>query len=476
MTNAGKGYCIRMASAGISGNKMVSPADRNRAQQCFQRGNQAASQGQFDYATEMLKDCVVIDPGSRQYAINFLNNLFKKYDNNKKGSKMASFSGMGTKASIKKASMSKDWPGVIRSGIEMLKLNPWDVSTLTAMAQACEQMEHIESQLVYLKIALEVNVKDIEVNRLYGRALAKLGQYDAASNCWTNVLRLKPGDVEASKAIGDLAIEKTINRGGYDDAESAKDVKQRTADDPRPGEKVLTPEERLEKLIAKNPAAIPNYVELADLHIRADRLVEAEKILGKALEASGGEQNIRERYEDTQLRLARQQLSIAEKRAAEEGTEQAVDLAKQMKAELNRKEMEIYRLRSDRYPTNLNYKYELGIRLKAVGQCSEAIQLLQQCRGDSKRKSQVYLDLGECFQHIKQFKLALNNYEEAVNALPDRNSDLGKLVLYRTGVLAAHLKNKELAEKYLTELAGIDFGYRDVAKWLDKLGAEGQTD
>jgi tetratricopeptide (TPR) repeat protein len=465
-----------MASADISGKKIVSPADRNRAQQLFQKGNQAASQGQFDYASEMLKGCIIVDPGNRQYVISFLSNLFKKYDNNKKGSKMASISGMGTKASIKKASMSKDWVGVIKSGIEMLKLNPWDVSTLVAMAQACDQMEHTDSQLVYLKTALEVNVKDIEVNRLYARVLAKIGQYDASSNCWNNVLRLKPGDVEATKAIGDLAIEKTINRGGYDDAESAKDVKQRTADEPRPGEKVLTPEEKLEKQIAKNPADTASYVELADLHIRADRLADAEAILGKALEASGGEQNIRERYEDTQLRRARQQLSIAEKRAAEEGTEQAVDLAKQMKTELTRKEMEIYRLRSDRYPTNLNYKYELGIRLKAIGQCSEAIQLLQQCRADSKRKSQVYVDLGECFQHIKQYKLALSNYEEAVNALPDRNSDIGKLALYRAGVIAAHLKNKELAEKYLTELAGIDFGYRDVAKWLDKLGNDGQTD
>jgi hypothetical protein len=43
-------------------------------------------------------------------------------------------------------------------------------------------------------------------------------------------------------------------------------------------------------------------------------------------------------------------------------------------------------------------------------------------------------------------------------------------------VIAAHQKNRELAEKYLTELAGIDFGYRDVAKWLDKLSREGQTD
>ena len=454
----------------------MSPAERNRLQQLFQKGNQAASQGQFDYASDMFQTCLVLDPGNRIYALNFLNNLFKKYNNNKKGSKMAAISGMGSRTGMKKASMSKDWPGVIKSGVEVLKLNPWDTGALTAMALACDHMDQSDAQLVYLKIALDANPKDLDVNRLCGRALAKIGQFDQAIACWSRVLQTKPNDVEATKAVGNLAVEKTISHGGYEEAQSTKDVKQRDADEPRAGEKVLTPEEKLQKLIAKNPDELANYVELADLHIRHDRLADAEAILAKALDASGGDQNIRERYEDTQLRRARQQLTVAEKRAAEEGTEESVELAKRMKSELNRLEMDVYRNRSERYPTNLNFKYELGMRLKAAGQFSDAIQMLQQARGDSKRKSQVHVDLGECFQHIKQFKLALNNYEEAINSMTEHGSDTGKLALYRAGVIAFHLKNRELAEKYLTELAGIDFGYRDVAKWLDKLAGEDQTD
>jgi tetratricopeptide (TPR) repeat protein len=455
----------------------LTPAERNRLQQLFQKGNQATSQGQFDYATDMFQTCTVLDPGNRMYALNLLNNLFKKYNNNKKGSKMAAISGMGAKASLKKASLSKDWSGVIKAGVEVLKLNPWDVATLCAMAQACEQLNSRDTQLVFLKTALDTNPKDVEVNRQCGRALAKVGQYDQASSCFNRVLQSKPGDVEATKAIGDLAVEKTINHGGYDEAETSKDVKQlRDEDEPHPGEKVLSPEEKLEKLIARNPADLANYVELADIHLRQDRLAEAEAVLARALQASGGDQTIRERYEDMQLRHARQQLMIAEKKAAEEGTEEAVELAQRMKSELNRLEMDVYRSRSERYPTNLNFKYELGMRLKAAGQYPDAIQLLQLARGDSKRKAQVHVDLGECFQHIKQWKLALNNYEEAVRSLTDRSGDVGKLALYRAGVIAFHQKNRELAEKYLTELAGIDFGYRDVSKWLDKLAAEGQID
>jgi len=49
--------------------------------------------------------------------------------------------------------------------------------------------------------------------------------------------------------------------------------------------------------------------------------------------------------------------------------------------------------------------------------------------------------------------------------------DTKKLALYRAGVLAAELNDRERAEKYLTLLAGMDFGYRDVADRLDKLAA-----
>jgi hypothetical protein len=46
---------------------------------------------------------------------------------------------------------------------------------------------------------------------------------------------------------------------------------------------------------------------------------------------------------------------------------------------------------------------------------------------------------------------------------------LRKLVLYRAGVLAMGLKDIDTAEKHLTELAGLEFGYKDVADRLDKI-------
>ena len=92
------------------------PGKRRRLQQCFEHGGKSAAQGNFDYATEMFKTCVLGDHGNPIYTKQFLDNLSRKYNNNKKGSNFASTKGMGHKGSIKKASMQKNWTGVIESG------------------------------------------------------------------------------------------------------------------------------------------------------------------------------------------------------------------------------------------------------------------------------------------------------------------------------------------------------------------------
>jgi hypothetical protein len=89
------------------------------------------------------------------------------------------------------------------------------------------------------------------------------------------------------------------------------------------------------------------------------------------------------------------------------------------------------------------------------------------------------LDLGVCFQQIRQFKLAKQHYVQAVEAISERDVETRKMALYRAAKLSFGLaetdKNgmnqEELddAEKYFTQLAALDFGYGDVSQWLDKI-------
>ena len=178
---------------------------------------------------------------------------------------------------------------------------------------------------------------------------------------------------------------------------------------------------------------------------------------------------MREHVEDRQLRWARHRVHIAEQRLSAEDTPDNRGTVERLRSTQLKHEIDVYSARAARYPENITWKYELAMRLKASGNHAEAIKHFQDVLQDARRKGAVALELGECFQKIRQYPLASRNYQVAVESLTDREMELRKRALYRAGVLAAGLDDVDAARKYLSTLAELDFGYRDVAQRLDKL-------
>jgi tetratricopeptide (TPR) repeat protein len=339
-----------------------------------------------------------------------------------------------------------------------------------------------------MRWALDVDAKDPTVNRRAAAAFARLGQFDQAIACWKRVEQIKPGDQEASKAISQLSVEQTIQKGGYNqellggeanvaDLESAVRASMARGRKEVAAESVVPKvdtgrEQALLDAIQDRPAEVDNYLELSKIFTEQGRFRDAEQILTQALAVTGGgDLGVREQLEDAQLQRVHEQVAIAARRAEQEKTEEAAELARRMAVQANQVELEFYAARAARDPGNLLLQYELGLRCKRAGKFKEAIQAFQAARDDVRHKALVQLHLGESFQHIRQFKLALASYEAAVEAADTMQPDVEKLALYRAGVLAAELKDIDRAEKYLTRLAAVDFGYRDVADRLDKLAA-----
>jgi tetratricopeptide (TPR) repeat protein len=231
----------------------------------------------------------------------------------------------------------------------------------------------------------------------------------------------------------------------------------------------LTPIQELQKQIQQDPVILFPYLKLADLYVAEDKFAEAEKTLKAALDVSGRDIKVMEKMEDVAMKRERHKVQIAELRAAKDPTDHNKELAQNLRNELMRQEMEVYRVRSDRYPDVARWKYELGTRLKRLGNLPEAIKMLEEAKDDEHRRSYVLLDLGECQQHLKQYEPAYENFVAGIEVVPSQNTDLRKLLLYRAGVLAVGLKRYDEGEKHLGKLASLDFNYKDVADRLDKL-------
>ena len=472
----------------------LSSASRQRLQKVFEHGQRCAQKNDFDYANQLFTQCVVEDPSNLFYLQSFTTNLYKKYNDNKKGAKLTGLKIKSYRSALTKAASSGKWEAAVQAGCSGLRLNPWDIPTLLAMAHTCEQLEASEGQLFFLRSALHANSQHVEVNRQAGMALQRMGQFDQAIACWHRVSQAQPQDEEARQAIASLSVEKTIVDGGYDSTllpgkEAADNRFDDNEVDPRPrGDSVaqhsrhapshdqanvranLSQEERLQESIVSDPTELDNYFRLADVCLHEQRFEDAEQSLGRGQQVAGvGNLQFLERLEDVQIRRANHQVTIAEQHQQQVASDGNQQLVSRCRKQANQVELEIYAARADRAPENLLLKYELGLRLKRAGKTKEAIPLLQASRGDPKRQTIVLLELGECFQKIEQYKLAISHYEQAIEACEGKDSETYRLGLYRAGVLSTGLRELDRAERHLTELAGLDYGYRDVADRLDKI-------
>ena len=380
----------------------------------------------------------------------------------------------GARSAIKKAIAQSEWFEVIHNGVAVLKVNPWDVHTLVAMASASEGLwaasgatGFSECETVYLKSALDVNPKDPVVNRLCGIALGKRRLFDQAISCWHRVEQARPDDEEPKRAIASLAVEKTIVKSDGNDptkitARGQPGSQQQSHDN-------LTLEERLRRRLVKDPKDLSACNELVQLLVNADRYREAEEALNQAIEVSKGDLELREKLNDVQVRHLRHRYKQADQRAKESGGEEAKTELKKLYKALNQKLLDVAKQHAERSPNNLAYNFDLAVQYQLLGQYNEAIKEFQIARNDPRRKGVCMLALGKCFERIKQYRLAMEHYEAAIQEIPERDPENKKKALYYAGRLAFELKDRPKAERHLNVLASMDYAYRDVSALLDKL-------
>jgi len=461
------------SDAAPSGQQPITPTKRKQLQQSFEYGNRKMTAGDYDYANTMFLQCVQGDPGNLIYAQTFVGNLRQKYGNNKKGSKMAGIKGAKAKTLIKKSEMQKHWDVVRKHAIDMLQTNPWDHSALLGLANASGEMGYEEVQVTYLRMALDGDPQDMDVNRRLGTELRARAQFDQAIVCWQRVLKKKPNDAEAKKMISDLTVEKTIAKGRYEetDLNASREGAMDEAGEPV---RMTNREDELEKQISKNPADVILYIELAELFMKGMRLKKAEGVLVRGIEGTDGDPDLKERRLEVQAQLLQDELVETKESYEVSKSGHLKQKFYQLKEKLAAKTLETHLFRIERYPHNTGYRFDLGVLYQTSGRFKEAIGEFQQAKQDASKAGVCLLALGQCFQQIKQYRLALSHYEEAAEAISNQDLDRHKQALYLTAKLAAALKEFDKAEKYATQLAGIDFSYKDVSDLLDKINTNRQ--
>ena len=211
------------------------------------------------------------------------------------------------------------------------------------------------------------------------------------------------------------------------------------------------------------------YLQLASVYRRGDDLEKARAVLREGLGPTGNAFELSVQLADLEIEPFRRNLAIAEEKlkAAPDNAELR-RLRTRLRKEINTRELDMHRQKADRYPTEMSHRYEVGIRLLHLGQIDEAIHELQASRNDPRTRWQSLFALGQCFKARNNWRLAERNYEEALKNLPANEINPRKEILYELAVGSAGSNDLNKAIDLATELANIDFSYRDIGRLLDE--------
>lgn len=446
-----------------------------KARELLEKGRAAMERNNWDYAMDMFMSALELEPRFLQ-ARKFLRvAAIKKFQQKKGGAlthAITSLTGC-IPMMLAQSKIAKKPIEALQAMEKLLRQDPLNLSFLATYVKAAEAADMPEAAIMTLEAAREFYPQDLMILETLGRLYQKVERMHDARLCYEEIVKLKPNDPKAIKNLKDAAALDTMQRGGWSEATSYRDV-IKDADEALTLEresKAVKSDKDLDALIKEMQTRLNrepdniNYVRaLADLLIRANRFDEAIQLLQDATTtiARGDPQlertisSIKEKkfdYEIAQLEAAGQE-DAAEAKRKEKSSFMLADAADRVK----------------RYPNDLQFRYEYGVLLYEQNMLNEAIQQFQMAQRNPQRRTRSLFYLAACFKQKKQYDIALEQLEKAASELRIMD-DTKKDILYEMGTVYELLGNREKAAQCFKEIYAVDIAYRDVAEKVEKVYA-----
>jgi tetratricopeptide (TPR) repeat protein len=360
------------------------------------------------------------------------------------------------------------------------------------MAEAFDALGLSDLAVFTLDQARQKYPRDATLNRALARQFEKRGDFQKAMVLWQLVRDVNPSDVEAAHKAKDLAASATIQKGQYEEAASGSKespiVGKIEAQAANKQDRLARESDPLLKRIEADPTEPALYLQLASVYRKHGQDDRARAALQRGLGPTGNAFQIQLELMDLDLAPIRKNLEHAEARlrkikekartAEDDGEDAAhaddmteaelVALRSKLLKEINAREIDVFRVKAERFPNELHHRIELGTRLLKADRIDEAITELQVARRDERLKWRASLLLGLCFKKRNNWRLAQRNFEEGLAAVPPNEEATRKELLYQLASGAAENGDLPRALDLGHELANLDFGFKNIGKLLDE--------
>lgn len=429
----------------------------------------------FDYAISLLQGVLKQEP-------EFLKGrqLLRRAEvARQKGARRAFFGIASSAISIMKARRElKSNPGRAIEIIEkVLENEPYNRQANLALKEAALAGGWPEIGIFALRTLLEAKAGDTRILHELGRLYRELGESENEVEVYNRITDIDPNDLEADRLGKDASARASMKTGGWTRAENYRDLirNNEPAVSPEHTGRLIHADESLEQQIAGTLARHqaeprnPNIArKLGALHALKEDLENAIVWYQRAADlGNNSDPGIARKISDLRRKQLDREITEREEFLATRDerdplfAEKAETLlqAKRRRAELLINDA---RERSERNPTDLQLRFELGEHLFESGRFRDALPELQRALQNPNARLKSMNLLGRCYRELGMLDLAARQFEEAAQEISSMDG-MKKEIVYGLGLVYELMGEEDKSIAAMKQIYQIDYGYRDVA-------------
>ena len=448
----------------------------------YDTGYQAYERGNYEYAIEMFKRIVALEP-EHVKARKALRATEKKFVSGKPGLG-TSLKAVGVQIKVNFKIAGKKYQEAMEACEEFLVEDPRNKAMLMLLASAASKGGFPETAILTLEDLSATNAKDKKILRQLAQAYELKEDYDNAIGAWRRLQKIDPSDNDAKEMINKLGArqsltntwdrKKTTEEGDDDFSNKLKSSKD--ADRAKIRDRIIRTEDEREEAIAlakddleKNPKDLMTILRIGDLLRGKDDFRGAAEYYKKALAIDPTYFEARKRLGDIEIshRTRIMERAKTEVKAKPDDPELRKQYTEARKAQLVF-EIKEYESRAKQNPTDMSLRFRLGELYFDGGLLDKAIGAFQRSRKDPKFRNQSLVSLGRCFNKRGEHAAAVAPLTEVIDTMSVMNEGK-KEALYYCGEAYEGMGDKEKARADYMAIYLEDIEYKDVAEKIKRL-------
>lgn len=442
----------------------------------YTRGHDALVRDNFDYAISLFNQVLAKEPSLYECRRELRTAQFKKAGAGS-GFFKRMLSSAGSQPLIAKAQLAlhKDPAGAMETAEQILNGDPNNSGAHRIVAEAAIKLEMPRTAVMSLEVLARNSPRDRDVAIRFANALAETGEAQRAENILSELLRADPGDNELAQALKNLSARKTLDEGGYenlaDGQGSYRDIlkdKEEAISLEQQNRQVRTEDtaarliHEYEQRLESEPGNLRLLRNLAELYTEKKQYDKALEYYQRIKQSDmGNDAGLDRAISDTVLRRYDDQIASLDPNSPDHDEEVA-----RLKAEKEAYSLSEAQKRVDRFPTDLQLRFELGEAYFQQGKYGDAISEFQKAQANPHRRIASLNYLAQCFAKRKMNDLAARTLQNAIKEKVVFDDEKKELIYNLGAVLDAMGKKDEAAEQFKL-IYEVDIGYKDVQERVD---------